>query len=79
MGDVVQLHRCSRCGAAGKRTELAKDGVTVAEFSACDACIDAVTGTLARVRPVFDAMLAVGIDREVANDAMTFLLERAGL
>lgn len=31
---------------------------------------------LARVHPVFEAMIAAGIDREIANDAMVYLHAR---
>jgi hypothetical protein len=41
---------------------------------ACDECVAKTEAILARVRPVFEAMLACGIPRELANRTMTYML-----
>ncbi len=64
------------CGAPCDRVELALNGEPIADLSGCDTCIDKIAGELAAVRPVFDAMLACGVSRELANDTMTFMLDR---
>jgi hypothetical protein len=78
MGDVISINarRCGRCGAEGSRRELEYQGEKVGDFGACDACVEKTEAELDAVRPVFDAMIAAGIDREIANDIMTFLLDR---
>jgi hypothetical protein len=48
----------------------------VAAFSACEACVEKTTKELATVRPVFDAIIAAGVDRDLANEVMDFLLAR---
>lgn len=52
------------------------EGEIMASFRACDACINETQSELDRVRPVFDAMIAVGLDRELANEVMSTILER---
>lgn len=74
--NVVELRRCRRCGKPARERDLLFQGEPLATFDACDACIAETDATLSRVRPVFDAMLAAGIDRGIANDVMTVLLER---
>lgn len=76
MNVVVPLFACKRCGEPGKTVGLQHAGTTVAVLHACHGCIDQTAAELARVRPVFDAMLAAGVARDLANDVMTFLLER---
>lgn len=78
MGKVINIdaRRCGRCGGEGRKRELEFGGSRVGEFGACDACINEVGGELAAVRPVFDAMIAAGVDRDVANETMTFMLNR---
>jgi hypothetical protein len=49
---------------------------TDVEFAACDKCVEASEVFLARVRPVFVAMIACGVPREIANDAMAFMLDK---
>lgn len=73
---VVALFRCRRCGDPGHRTELQFRGQTLDTFVACDACIDGCKEVLERVRPAFEALSAIGVDRDTANEVMTFLLER---
>lgn len=75
MGDVASLFPC-RCGATGRRRTLVYEGDDVAVFDACDDCIAASDELLTRVRPVFLAMVAAGVDRDIANEAMSFLLNR---
>jgi hypothetical protein len=57
---------------------LAWDGKVVGTFSACDACVQKAEATIARVRQIFDAMLASGIGRDLANETMSFLLNHPG-
>lgn len=75
MGDIVPLFRC-KCGVMAKRVDVVKDGHVEASGFLCEACIAAANGMLDRVRPIFDSMIAAGIDRVIANDTMTFLLGR---
>lgn len=77
--NVIQLFRCRRCGAPGTSRVGVKGGEEVMRFFGCDACVDEDSATLARVRPIFDAMLEAGIDRDLANDTMTFMLQKSGL
>lgn len=79
MSEVVPLLRCRRCGKAGSPCTLEHKDQAVAHFVACDECVEYCSSTMARVRPIFDAMIAAGIDRELANETMTFMLERAKL
>jgi len=72
---VVPLFRCKACGKEGRPTELEYEGKILGKFYACDECVAKVEGHLANVRPVFDAMIAAGVDRSIANETMTFLLD----
>jgi hypothetical protein len=72
--NVVPFLRC-KCGAAAKRVELCLRDEPLAQFNSCQACLDETNDTLDRVRPVFEAMIAAGIDRETANETMTYLLD----
>jgi len=74
MGDVIPILKC-KCGFPAKPVELEFRGEVIGTFKACGICIQETTDRLARVRPVFEAMLAAGITRENANKAMTYLLE----
>lgn len=74
MGEVVQLHPCI-CGKPGT-PRVAECGAEIAEFMSCDECIDTSLGFLGRMRPVFEAMRAVGVPGEIANETMSFLLDR---
>lgn len=73
-GDVVPLHRCV-CGAQGQ-LRTAACGADTATFVACDECMKTSVNLLASVRPIFEMMLICGVPRDVANDTMTFMLER---
>ena len=79
MSNVVPLLRCKRCGAAGNPCTLEYKDEAIAGFVACDSCVKECSNTMLRVRPIFDAMIAAGIPNDVANDTMTFLLEKAKL
>jgi hypothetical protein len=72
--NVIPFRRC-KCGAAGKPLELCFQGDVVAPFIACEGCLEKVSETIDRVRPVFDAMIKAGVSREHANQTMTYLLE----
>lgn len=74
MSDPIPIFRCYTCGAAGKRVDLEWDGKVVGTFSACQTCVDKTLATLARVRPIFDAAIAAGVNRDLANDAMRLIL-----
>jgi hypothetical protein len=75
MSNVVPIRRCGRCGEpCNYRRTIELRGQAMADVVACDACVDLMTSELARVRPVFDAMIACGVDRVIANNTMTFLL-----
>ena len=76
MNNVVPIFKCRRCGAAGRPVDTALDGEVVASGYGCSSCVEKTTSELARVRPIFDAMIAAGVDRVLANDTMTFLLTR---
>lgn len=76
MSNVSPLFKCGRCGGPSKPFDLTLNGEPHSSGFGCGACIDQTIDDLARVRPVFDAMLTVGVDRVLANDTMTFLLER---
>ena len=45
-------------------------------FFSCDECIERDDSFLALVRPIFATMRACGVPRDIANDTMTYLLER---
>lgn len=74
--NVVKMLRCRRCGKPARERELLYQGELVGGFEACDGCIAAGDALLDRVRPIFEAMLAAGVEREMASDAMTYLLRR---
>ena len=77
MSEPTPLFRCGGCGAPGRIRVVEWDGnPRAARISACDACLEETLEHLAAVRPVFEAMVAAGIDRGLANDAMTDLLAR---
>lgn len=71
--NVVPIRRC-KCGKPARRLELCFQDEPIGSFSACSECLAEMTDLLDRVRPVFDAMTAVGIDQEKANETMTYLL-----
>ena len=77
MSNVVPLRKCV-CGAPGTIREAYVCGSPedIATFVACDACTERSLKFLARVRPVFEAMIAVGVPGQIANDTMSFLLDQ---
>jgi hypothetical protein len=75
LSDPIPLFRCASCGEAGKRVDLSWNDKVVGTFTACQSCIDRTTATLDRVRPIFDAMIAAGVDRDLANEALRAILE----
>jgi hypothetical protein len=75
---VTPMFRC-KCGAPGTRRELTLNDIPVTSLSACDDCVAQVNATLDRIRPVFDAMIAAGIDRTLANETMTYMIDRMPL
>lgn len=72
---VVPLHRC-KCGQPARFMELEYQGEIVGTGRACWDCAQKVVADLDKVKPVFEAMIAAGISRELANEAMTFILDR---
>lgn len=78
MSNVVALRPCRGCGGPARRVELAHRGEVFVTVDICGACVDKGQEELARVRPVFDAMVAAGVPRDVANDTMTYMLGRLG-
>lgn len=73
---VTPLRLCV-CGEPGAPLTVSSvsDGETFHAFI-CDACLAKAQARLASVRPVFDAMLACAVPREIADETMTFLLDR---
>lgn len=77
MSEIIHINTCRRCKKAlGKPTEIAYRGEVVAKVNCCDECFDRTNNELESVRPIFDTMLECGVSRELANETMTFLLER---
>ena len=76
MSNVVPIRRCGRCGALATERDLTLRGETVLALLSCDDCVARGVAELAHVRPIFDAMIAAGVPRDLANDAMTFVLEK---
>ena len=72
---VTPIFSC-KCGAAALPVDVELDGVMVGTGRACNACLENAKRTLGRMRPIFDAMISVGVDNKLANDTMTFLLDR---
>lgn len=70
---VVSLHACA-CGSAGRFRTLELKGVEAGKVLVCDGCLAESDRRLAQVRPVFEAMLGAGIRHDIANRAMTVLL-----
>ena len=75
---VVPLHRCI-CGKPGLPRVISceTDEETVkATFFSCDECMDKTEKFLAQMRPIFSAMIACGVPTDVANETMTFMLDK---
>jgi hypothetical protein len=71
---VIHLRVCRRCGGPARQRKLCVGESCVAQFDACNVCVDEVCGRLDRVRPVFQAMLDVRVPHDVANEVMALLL-----
>lgn len=67
---------CGRCGKPGHFVDLEYRGRFDSTLAARDARIQQTSDELSQVWPVFEAMIAAGVDRGIANDAMTYLLGR---
>jgi hypothetical protein len=77
MSNIVPIRRCARCKEElGEPVDLAFKGEVFATVNACAKCVAQTAAEMAKSRPIFDAMIAAGVPRELANDAMTWLLER---
>lgn len=91
MSNVVSLHACGRCGEPGKKhvlavdpdafdvnpilVEQAEDGDLSEPFYACEPCIQIVVEGMAKQRIVFDALIGLGVRRDVANAMMILKME----
>jgi hypothetical protein len=75
VSNVVPFFRCKLCGARGSRLDLQLRGTSVGTIVGCDVCLAKTEATLARVRPIFDAAIAAGVPRDLANEALTFILD----
>ena len=71
--NVIEMRRCN-CGRPARPRELSLSGVVVGTADICSTCVRAADDELAKVRPVFDAMIACDTSRERANCLMTMLL-----
>jgi len=76
VNSVLVLHKCGRCGQAAIPFDLELRGEQVASGWSCKECLQKTQNELESVKPVFEAMLSCGVTRDVANDVMTYLLER---
>ena len=74
VSNVVPILSCARCGALGKPMEVRMNGEKVNAFIGCGECTAAVSAELVRIRPIFEAMIAAGLSRDLANDTMTYIL-----
>ena len=75
MSRVIPIRRCVSCDDLGEPVTLTFRGDDIARRNVCAKCVSETHEELARVRPIFDAMIAAGVDRGFANDAMTFILD----
>lgn len=73
---VTPLLPCPGCGAVSNPVDLEYQGSVVATIRSCPECLEAAKQLLDSVRPVFDAMITAGVSKELANETMTFLLDR---
>ena len=73
----VTVHPSSlcRCGEVGTPLILAAENGDVCVM-VCDTCRNQTFAELDQVRPVFNAMIKAGVDRGVANEVMSVLLDR---
>lgn len=76
MTPVIPIRRCVSCSnRLGEPVTLTFRGDYIARRNVCAECVSETHEELARVRPIFDAMIAAGVDRVLAKDAMTFILD----
>lgn len=76
MSNVVSIRRCGRCRGLGDKIDLALLEEVVAQVVACEVCTDLTLLELNACQPIFEAMVEAGVPRDLANEAMTFLLDR---
>jgi hypothetical protein len=76
MGGVVPIFRCGRCGAPGAPVDVVHEGERLLTVHACRPCLAEVKLELARVRPVYEAMLEVGLSRAFADDLMGLVVAK---
>lgn len=76
MAEVISLHRCGRCGGPGHQVDVTHEDQFLFSLKACDACITKTEDELEQVAPIFDAMIKAGVERGLANEVMTYLLDR---
>lgn len=76
-GEVQNLFTCSACGKVAKPRQLvfAEDERHMVSLTACDECLARSEKFLAKVRPVFDQMIKIGVPNAIANEVMSKLLE----
>lgn len=74
-GNIANLFTCV-CGKPAKPRKLiyAEDESESVVFSACEECLARSENFLAKVRPIFDKMIEIGVPREIANNSMNHLL-----
>lgn len=72
--NIIPIRRCVSCNRLGEPVTLAFRGDDIVRRNVCESCVNETHTELAKVRPVFDAMITAGFDRALANDAMTFIL-----
>jgi len=74
MKNVVPIRRCI-CGEAGLQRVMQYSDRAMTIF-ACDKCVEATQSHLMKVVPVFSERIACGVPRDIANDTMTFMLNK---
>lgn len=73
---VTPLYAC-RCGGPGTLRELCAVDEPTESFTIaiCDSCAEKSERFLSRMRPVFQALLTAGIRKDIADDAMSCLMD----
>jgi hypothetical protein len=74
--NVTPLHKCAVCDEAPGEPHILEMDNTEFKIFTCDACLKTMTDLLAKVRPVFDKMLEVGVHEQIASETMIFLLDK---
>lgn len=80
MARVQALRPCG-CGKPSTRREIEFEGEVIGVMvcdECCLSCCSLSGALLDKVRPVFEAMLAADVPKGVADETMTFLLDRIG-